>query len=288
MSSLWVWGIDYQNQPLLDPYWTPGWTSQNDSYVQVPPNQFSAPGFPSGLSYVTVTGNYYDSMADPLSGYLTFWPSSPLTITANSNVTYIPQRYSGINQTLLGINQMGDGKIYLWQGQLSVSLLATDNANMAPVSFTYHVRENYIGGIQYDIVVPSADVSSGADIHNLIIPGSIRPVTQEDSGQDEGAHIYLPVTASQYIVADITTMAGGAVINPTTSQVNFAFIAGPTQPVSDQWIAGQWVTSAPPYVAQILVGQNGYALSQGTYKIWVQVSASPQNLVIPVGTVTVY
>jgi hypothetical protein len=286
-GSLFTWGIDYQNQPLLDAWWTPGWTSQNDAYVQVPPNQFAAPGFPSGLNYVTIVGNYYDSMADPLSGYLTFWPSSPLTITTDNSITYIPQRYSGINQTLLGVNQMGDGKIYLWRGQLSVSLLATDNASMSPASFTYHVRENYFEGLQYDIIVPSADASTAIDIHSLIIPGSVYPVT-DDVPEEIRDFVRIAQTSSQPIAADISTIFAGSSFNPTSYPVQFAFISGPAQPQSSDWVAGTWANDSAPYVATIIVGPNGTALSPGTYQVWARVIATPIEPVTSVGFLQIY
>lgn len=289
-GNLWTLGIDNYGQPLLDAWWTPGWTSQNDSYIQVPPSQYSPQGFPQDLSYVTVTGNYFDTSSDPLSGYLTFWPSSALTFQSGSSYTYMPQRYAGTNQTLLGLNQMGDGKIYLWYGQLSVILLATDNAGMTPASFTYHVIEHYLNGLQYDIVVPSADVSTAVDIHSLIVPGSICSASEEAIPQSPRGFIRFPVTSTQFVVADITTMAGGMSFNPTSCTVNFAFISGPTQPQQQDWIAGSWVAESYPYVAQVLVGPNngGLTLSQGSYQIWVQVISSPQVPVMQVGTIEIY
>src|SRR6266478_2972747 len=119
MVSLFTWGIDYIGQPLLDAWWTRGWTAQNDAYIQVPQAGVQALGFPSGLTYVTVTGSYFDTSADPLSGYLTFMPSSALTFSTSSQITYMPRRFAGMNQSLLGVNQMGDGKIYLQYGRLA-------------------------------------------------------------------------------------------------------------------------------------------------------------------------
>jgi hypothetical protein len=162
---------------------------------------------------------------------------------------------------------------------------------MTPASFTYHVKEHWFKGQQYDIFVPSADASAGVDIHNLIVPGSIRPINEEDEEgtQDADEHVCIPVTSSQFIAADITAIAAGMATNPTSSVVNFAFIAGPTQPVSGQWVQAQWVqNTGPQFVAQLLIGPNGYVLAPGTYKIWAQVIALPQAPVIPVGFVTIY
>lgn len=289
MPNLWTWGIDVNNQPLLDPWWTPSWTAQNrnKSSIQVPPNQFSQQGFPSGLTYVTVTGNYFDTSGDPLSGFLTFWPSTPLTITSNGQVTYMPQRYAGINQTLLGVNQMGDGRIYLWYGQLNVSLMATDNANMTPASFTYHVKENYFEGLQYDIAVPSADSATTVDIHSLIIPGTIRSVS-ETIPDDSDEVVRIAQVSSQPLAADITTIAAGMTFNPTSYPVNFAFISGPTEPQNTDWHAGSWSSTQLPYIAQILIGPNGLQISPGRYQVWVQVISPAQVPVVPVGFLEIY
>lgn len=290
-GSLWSWGIDYQHQPLLDAWWTPGWTSQNDSYIQVPPSAFGSPGFPQGLNYVTVLGNYFDTSSNPLSGYLTFWPSTPLTFLVNGTTTYMPQRYAGINQTSIGVNQMSTSSIYLWYGQLNVSLLATDNLNMTPVSFTYHVREHYPRGQQYDIIVPGSDFSNPPDIHSLIIPGSIRPINDDEGNEEEQDEscISIPVTSSQYIVADVSTLvAGSSVYNPTSFPVNLAFIAGPTQPQMTDWIPAQWSSGNLPYVAQLMIGPIGHVLPLGTYKVWAQIVTNTQIPVIPVGYVTIY
>lgn len=293
-GNLWLWGVDYKGQPLLDAWWTRGWTSQNrnKASIQVPQQAFSAPGFPSGLSYTTVIGNYFDASANPLSGYLTFWPSDALTFTISGQTTYMPQRYSGINQTLIGTNQMGNSRIYLWWGQLNVSLLATDNANMTPASFSYHVKEHFIGGQQYDILVPGADGNVGTDIHNLIVPGTVCP-TQEDfeddnEGQDE--RISIPVSSSQYLAVDITTVAAGTNFVPTSYPVNLAFMTTATQPGVSDWQTAAWANNsgAPPYIATILIGPNGFALAAGTYKVWAQVVATPNVPVIPVGYVTIY
>ena len=293
-TNLWTWGIDYKGQPLIDAWWTPGWTSQNirTSSVQVPSNSFAPPGFPQNLTYVTVLGSYFDTVSNPMSGYLTFWPSSALTFNESGAITYMPQRFSGVNQTPIGINQMGQEKIYLYYGQLSVSLLATDNANMTPASFTYHVKENFKGGNQYDIVAPSADSSAGISIFDLILPGTIRPVTEDfrfDQTQDDET-ILIAVTSSQYLAADITTIATGLGFTPTAFPVSFAFMNGANQPGNSDWVPGSWAntTNQPPFVATVLLGPNGHALSQGRYKVWVKVDATPQVPVTPAGFVEIY
>lgn len=164
-------GIDVFNQPLRDAWWTPGWTAQNQSYLPVPPNQFQAQGFPPGLVYVTVVGNYFDTNGNPMSGYLTFWPSTDVSVTVSGGTTRFPQRLAGQNNSFQGTNQFGTGRIYLWNGQLQVTLMATDNANMTPSSFTYHVTEHFFGGLEYDISVPSiySSTTGGVDINTLVV-----------------------------------------------------------------------------------------------------------------------
>jgi hypothetical protein len=285
-----LWSFPYADtigEPLVSSWWIPGFTSQNPDYIYAAPNLVAAQGFPSGVTYVTVTGSYFDTMADPTSGYFTFWPSSALTFDVSGQVTYMPQRYSGVNQTLLGASQMGSGKIYLWYGHLIVNLLATDNANMLPVSFTYHVKENFFEGRQYDITVPSVS-SIPVDINSLIIPGSIRPVNETlyDSGDER---LNISQASSQYIVTEISPfMLGSPSLNPTSYPVSFAFISGPAAPQPSDWVTASWSSDVSPYLAQLLIGPNGHVLAPGSYQVWVQVAVSPQNLVIPVSWVNIY
>lgn len=287
-------GTDTFNQPLRDAWWTPGWTAQNQSYIPVPPNQFMEQGFPPGLIYVSLVGNYFDLEGNGNSGYLTFWPSSSLTITTGSpaGTAILEQRFAGQNEGLLGMNQLGNGKIYLWNGQLLVGLLATDQPNvtvMTPSTFTYHVKENFIGGREYDITVPSSAASNntlGTDINSLIVPGSI--VGQTLPNQT------FPAFSTQNVIANLTELVGllippgsATIGNPTQFAVQFAFTATQNAtPVT--WYTGTWVTSSAPYVAEILIGpaNGGIVLAKGTYGIWAQIVTPTQVPAIEVGTLT--
>lgn len=275
-----VLGIDYQHQPLYDAWWTPGWTAQNDSYIDVSANIFEDPGFPGNLTYVFVTANLFDSDGDPVSGFYTFFPSSSVTITEGGVTTILPQRLVGYNETLLGLNQFGSGKIYLWHGQLMVRLLATDNSNMNPASFTYHVKEHFLGGQEYDISVPSANTGP-VDIHSLIIPSV---------PADRKFLFTLAASSTEYVSADISAMVGGASFDPTAYPVNFTFMSTPGQPSSGDWHTGQWANNTAPYIAEILIGpaNGGLVLSTGIYTIWAQVVTSTQVPVLEVGTLQVY
>lgn len=284
-------GIDTFDQPLRDAWWTPGWTSQNQSYIPVAPNPFQLQGFPPSLNYVTVSGNYFDLDGNPLSGYLTFYPSSALTITASGGTTYLPQRYVGMNLSQMGSNQFGNGKVYLWNGQFAVSLLATDNSGMTPTTFTYCVVEHFLYGNNYSISVPSA-TTSPTDIHSLIIPGTYGTCSNCANNNTAPSNIIgmnLAAVSTEFITANITAMMGGVGINPTSYPVNFAFTTT-SEPQAGQWHAGTWATNSAPYIAQILVGPANGALSLpvGNYQIWVEIVTSTQVPVLQIGTLTVY
>lgn len=288
--SLWSFPFaDTINEPLVDAWWIPGFTSQAPSYIYAAnPMLATGPGFPPGLKYVTINGSYYDTIGDPLSGYLTFWPSSPLLFNIDGAYTTMPQRYAGVNFSLIGVNQMGDGKIYLQYGRLCVSVLATDNANMTPSSFTYHVRENFVGGNQYDIIAPMADDTAAQDIQSLIIPGTIRPVTDDDDCLNNWTSI--PVTATQYLTSDVTNYStSGIPQNLTTFPVSFAFELTNNIPQNADWISGSWASTTSGNIAQILIGPTGgHVLPIGVYRVWIQVITDTQTAVIPAGFLNIY
>lgn len=288
-----LWSFPYAdtiNEPLVDAWWIPGFTAQAPGYIYASnPLLANGPGFPPGLDFVTINGSYYDTSGNPLSGYLTFWPSSPLTFLVDGHYTYMPQRYAGLNFSLLGVNQMGDGKIYLQYGRLLVSVLATDNANMTPSQFTYHVRENYEGGMQYDITAPSADDDEAQDIRTLIIPGTIRPINDDD--EDNNYQVTsIPVTSTQYIYTDniYQYMPGAISGNLTQYTVSIAFTTGTAIPADDDWQTAEWASTTSGNIVQFLVGPSGYTLPVGYYRVWVQVDASPQQAVFPVGFLNIY
>lgn len=279
-------GIDYQGQPLIDAWWTPAWTAQNQSYNLTPPNPFTEPGFPSGLKYVTIYTNRFDFDGNPLSGFFTFFPSSPIKVTDTSGVTAIfPQRFSGQNINPTGLQEFGNGKIHLYYGRLLVNLLATDNTTVTPTSFTYHVKEHYPEGLEYDISVPKAsfDGTNPVLLESLVIPGT-------SSSEDIDNTIQIASVSTEYVSSDVTAMAGGIGINPTGFPVEFAFTQNGTEPQSGDWHNGTWGSTNPPYVAQILIGpaNGGLVLAKGVYQIWVRVITSSQVPVISVGTLVIF
>jgi hypothetical protein len=201
----------------------------------------------------------------------------------------MPQRYAGLNFSLIGVNQMGDGKIYLQYGRLYVSVLATNNVNMMPSSFTYHVMEHFEGGNQYDITAPLADDTSIQDIRSLIIPGTIRPITDEDETMYNNA-FNIPVTSTQYYYSPNIRdyMPGSTSTNLTQYDVSIAFTTGTNLPTDDDWQSAEWAPSITSNIVQFLVGPSGYTLVAGYYRVWVQVNATPQQAVLPVGFLNIY
>jgi hypothetical protein len=215
-----------------------------------------------------------------------------ITTGTPPGTTILEQRFAGENETMLGMNQLGNGKIYIWNGQLQVGLLATNQPNvttMAPSTFSYHVKENFIGGREYDITVPSTAASNntlGTDINSLIVPGSI--VGQTLPNQT------FPAFATENVVANLTELVGilvppgsATLGNPTQFAVQFAFTSSQFATPST-WYSGTWVTSSAPYIAQILIGpaNGGTVLAAGTYGIWARIITPTQVPAIEVGTLT--
>jgi hypothetical protein len=274
-------------EPLASPWYTPGFTSQNPDYQVVPVNPFEIAGFPLNAVYVNVSANYFDEDGNPVGGYLTFWPSSLVTMTSDSVTTVIPQRRVGTNLYDQG-SYFGSGKMFFSNGRALVQLLATDNVtvNLSPPAFTYHVIEHFLGGREYDISVPSTSISP-VDINSLIIPGSVTGAGQDDNQVNS---ISFSVLSTEQVAVDITAMTGGESSNPTSSTVQFAFINGPSNPQSDDWKTGSWASVNAPYIAEILVGPDngGLALATGSYMIWVKIIATPQVPVFHVGTLRIF
>lgn len=271
-------------EPLANPWYTAGWTAQVPDYQVIPKSIFNIAGFPSSAIYVTVSGNFFDDDGNPLGGHLTFYPSSALTMTSDSATTVMPQRFVGTNLFDVAGAFWGTGKMYLRNGKLLVSLLATDNSDvsMSPVSFTYHVVEHWLGGREYDILVPSTSINP-VDINSLIIPGSV-------NSDSEQIIFSIASISTEFLSADISAKSGGVSFDPTSDEVDFAFISGPTEPQSEDWNAGSWVSGGPPYIAEILIGpdNSGLILAKGSYIVWCKVVTTSQVPKFSIGTLIIY
>ena len=188
-------GTDYQNQPLVDAWWTRGWTAQTGEYNTTPAanSKFVAPdyifaiqpggtpSFPSNLLSVDVTGTYYDPDGNPLPGYLTFIMTDSITIQDPTGTYFrLPARYAGreAGGSAFAQNNWGSGRIYIHLGGMSVNLFQTDSSFMTTDSgnsLWWFVQEHFLGGMQYFITVPGSASPGPVDIHTLIVAGTATP-----------------------------------------------------------------------------------------------------------------
>lgn len=181
--------VDYSDDPVLPPWYIPGWTSQNENNQVAPQSPFQLTALPTTLVRVEVTATFSDGIGNPLGGYLTFEQSDDLLVTVPGTpptLFTIPKRLVGDIPTTntTAWNQEGSGKIHLIYGQLDVILLATDNTQITTLpnvvdqysvagdvqtsdaTWKYHVKEYWLGGRMYDISVPGG--VTPVDINSLI------------------------------------------------------------------------------------------------------------------------
>jgi hypothetical protein len=185
-------GTDYQNQPLVDAWFTRGWVAQTgeyntmpassdesiptDSVVAAQPNQY--PNFPTAVVAVNVTAAYFDMDGNPLPGFLTFQMSDNITMYSGGAYFRMPQRYAGneADGSSFAYNNYGSGRIYIWKGLCSVELFATNNAGITTDSgspFVWNVTEHFLGGRSFTITVPESGAPGPVDINTLINSGSV-------------------------------------------------------------------------------------------------------------------
>ncbi|MFC8676686.1 hypothetical protein ACFUEN_28875 [Streptomyces griseorubiginosus] len=96
----------------------------------------------------------------------------------------------------------------------------------------------------------------------------------------------------EYVGAEVTATVQGQPYDPTGDVVEFAFTAIGGHP--ETWYPGGWDGTNPipgsnAYRAQALVGPSspGPTLASGRYTVWIRITDSPEQPVIPVGQLTV-
>jgi hypothetical protein len=185
--------VDDETGPILPAWYVHGWTAQNQltANLPAPPNPNVPNTFPADQVFTVLQQSYADGDANPLGGYLTFWPSEPYTITEGGQSWRIPQRLCGtmtwpsvdVGTSPYAFSLEGSGRIFIWQSQLVVLLLNPANPHVTTDSgdpLTYHVIEHFRGGRQYDIAFDQ-DTPQGAYIYgtdtqgSLIVEGSVKP-----------------------------------------------------------------------------------------------------------------
>jgi hypothetical protein len=124
-----------------DEWNSPGWTSQQPSTVTSSTDP-SVPTLPSSVLTVTVTGTFLDDRGKPATGRFIFDPSIDSLVDPVSGTTIRLRR-----QTFELVN-----------GQVSVPLIATDNAALSPKNFTYKVSGVVAGQTvrPYSVALPYA------------------------------------------------------------------------------------------------------------------------------------
>lgn len=173
------------DDPLVAPWWIPGWTAQDKISIEAGSESLTGPGFPSNLSFCRVTHSYFDPNSSGIPGFLTIMMSDGITVTDGSQTVSMPQRLAGTMNApnYLAYNNWGNGVLYFGGGFLDITLFCTDQ-NVAEATvvtnfgqpFTFWVTEHFMGGRQYQITVPSADAATGpVDLSTLIVAGSVVP-----------------------------------------------------------------------------------------------------------------
>lgn len=171
------------DDPLVAPWWIPGWTAQDKIIELAGGGNVLGPGFPTNLSFVTVTGNFYDPNSSGIPGFFTLMMSSGITVQDGSSYYRMPARLTGtMNQnTPLAYNNWGNGILYLRLGRLDIEVFATDQTVNGETITTdngqplfYFVTEHFMGGRTYHIQVPSSSSPGPVDIESLIVAGTIQ------------------------------------------------------------------------------------------------------------------
>ena len=307
--------VDGEWAHITPPWYEYGWVIQGmdpQTFTPLPPNQLNPSLlFPADQVMVQLNQYYFDADRNPLSGYLTFWPTSGFTITENNVSWYVPQRLCG-TETWPGLDtgqspwawsMDTSGKIYTWLGLLTVILFATDNPNLSTDNggpLAYQVTEHFQGGREYVIQVPS---SGAGDLHSCIVPGTIRkhrfdPLSPigvmgklPHPRRKQQMHSFkISAESTEFITIDVaalglTTLAA----NPTGDPVYMAFMQDDQSPQLSDWHTASWVSASPPYEITILIGpeNGGVRLAEGRSQVYVMIVDNPTVPVRPVGWILV-
>lgn len=181
-----------QRDDYLSPWYTPGYTAHLGPdgtfvYTDLLPggSALDFAMFPPDLTnFRKVTQRYFSPDGDPLGGFLTFMPSSDMTVTEDGVSYRIPRRLAGTETypaldsgvSPWAFSMEGSGRIYIWLGLMVVKLFPTDSPNVVTDDgnpLTYHVTEHFVGGKQFDITVPTDDTT--LDLYSSVVAGSIHP-----------------------------------------------------------------------------------------------------------------
>lgn len=124
---------------MADEWNVPGWTAQKPSTVAGPDTPTLT--LPPNFTAVTVTAKYVDDLGNALNGSMVRFTPSVRRVTDGDTVVWLHEVHERIEK-----------------GVLTISLLATDVSGVTP-GFSWHVKECFPGGEEYDITIPSATTS---------------------------------------------------------------------------------------------------------------------------------
>jgi hypothetical protein len=122
-----------------DEWGSPGWTAQQPSTVAGP----STPpiSLPDNFTAVTVTARYVDGEGKALNGSMVRFTPSVRRVADGDTAVWLHEVHKRIEK-----------------GLLTIDLLATDVPEVTP-GFSWHVKECFPGGEEYDITVPAVTTS---------------------------------------------------------------------------------------------------------------------------------
>lgn len=91
-------------------------------------------------------------------------------------------------------------------------------------------------------------------------------------------HTFSTLT-TEYVHVDVRPRTAGQ--DPTSGDVQLAFIIGAGNPSDDDWIDGSWEPDATaPYIARALIGPDGDTeLAAGKYTVWLDIAADPEHII---------
>lgn len=123
---------------MNDAWNIPGWTAQ-----QPFPADPAAGGItlPPNFTAVTVEARYVDAKGKPLNGSMIRFTPSVARVTDGDTVVWLKKTEKRIEK-----------------GLMTIDLLATDVPGVNP-GFSWHVKECFPGGEEYDVLVPAATTS---------------------------------------------------------------------------------------------------------------------------------
>lgn len=122
-----------------DEWKTLGWTAQKPSTVAGP--QTPATSLPENFAAITVTAKYVDDEGVPTDKSMVRFTPSVRRVSDGDTVVWLHELHERIEK-----------------GVLTIDLLATDVPEVTP-AFSWHVKECFPGGQEWDILVPMATTS---------------------------------------------------------------------------------------------------------------------------------